>query len=326
MPYCQICYIYYTFNSCPNCTKNGARNVNAIKIKKFDFKGIWLASNSDELDFIWAQICEKTLQRVQLNNIMLRQGFFNVNINNESQIQFEFIGSTFNQGFLDRLEKLYPGIENIFIICDIVRQSFSFPPLKELLDDILLVNRNLISKIYLIWLEPYINVHGQYNDFKTDTKTTLREYLNTKSKSISIEEIELSMYSTQRFSSKIKKLFEDISGIQDLSDYLQIPLRPLFRTQQPILDQNIGNRVVILDLESSSLPSPVTKIKEGSVINSTENIKCLACYKITKEDLKCLTCNNIFCSTCISVLNINSDENFCLGSIYFGLHRLSILK
>ena len=77
-------------------------------------------------------------------------------------INLEWIGSTFNQGFYSRLEKLYPGTQSIVVINDIIAQNFNFDLLNDILNDIISVNKRSLKKFFILWLEPYLNFEKQY--------------------------------------------------------------------------------------------------------------------------------------------------------------------
>lgn len=278
----------------------------------------------NELDFFWSQIAKKTIQRVQSGSQVLRQGFFNIQYEN-SDINMEWVGSTFTQGFYSRLERLYPGTESIFIINDVIAQNFVFSPLKDLLGDLLKVNKRSLTKMYLLWLEPYVNSPNQFDQYKIEIKTELKEFLELKNISIEILDFNLPLYSTERFIAQVELIYANLIDSQLIAEYIKnkLPLRPLFRSQRPFLDPNAPKRVIILDLEKSSDSEPIRKIK-NNLDEKFESQKCLACALEVSDNYNvCITCKFVFCNRCADLIKEENgtDDIFCLGSIYHGLHR-----
>ncbi len=327
MPMCDTCHTYYSHKPCPNCQAK-QKIANVVKVSEFYSKIFLLGPSINELDFLWAQVTKKTIQRVQSGNQALRQGFFNIQFGG-NDINLEWIGSTFTQGFYSRIEKLYPGTESIIIVNDIIAQNFNYDALIDLLNDIINVNKRTIKKIFILWLEPYLNTTDQYQVYKDDIKTLLFTYIENHNLNADFIEYSLPLYSTDRFSKELIQLLIDLINIDGLKDYIEskLPLRPLFRTQRPVLDSNIPNRVIILDLEKSSTIEPIRNVK----LNLNEKIevnKCLACSSVINSEYKvCLICKFTFCSNCVNFLQKENEieEEFCLGSIYHGLHRSTFL-
>ena len=149
MPLCPTCKTYSIRFPCPQCAKTNPTNVvNRVDKSKTLFKRkIWiLASSLDELDFFWAQIAQpgRDTQRVQRGDSILRQGEFSAELS-DKRISLEWIGTTFTQGFPQRLEKLYPGSDHIFIgPIDTNNQQFHRDALKDIFEDIANVNRRRI--------------------------------------------------------------------------------------------------------------------------------------------------------------------------------------
>ena len=323
MPLCDVCKTYYSHKPCPRCQPK-QKVTNAFNAEEKYSKSFLLAPSINELDFMWAQIAKKTIQRVQSGSQVLRQGFLNIQFNNQD-INFEWIGSTFNQGFYSRLERVYPGTESIIILNDIIAQNFNFDALTDLLNDIINVNKRTLKKVFVLWLEPYLNSIDQYQEYKDDIKQSISNYLEVRNVNIEIIQFSFPLYSTERFSKQLQLLLSTIMGTQDLLEYLEnkLPLRPLFRTQRPLLDPNAPKRVIILDLEKSASVEPIKNIKVD-LKESVESHKCLACSsEITSGFKICHICNFTFCISCISFLEkeYENGEEFCLGSIYHGLHR-----
>ena len=320
---CDSCGTYYSHKPCPRCQPR-QKVSNAFNADKLHSKTFLLAPSINELDFIWAQITKKTIQRVQSGSQVLRQGFFNIQYSNKD-IDFEWIGSTFNQGFYSRLERLYPGTESIVILNDIIAQNFNFEALTDLLNDIINVNKKTLKKVFILWLEPYLNSVDQYQEYKNDIKQSIDNFIKTRKLNIEILEFSFPLYSTDRFSKQLQLLLFNIIGTEDLLEYLEnkLPLRPLFRTQRPLLDPNAPNRVIILDLEKSASAEPIRTLKVD-LKESVESHKCLACSSEIKYGFKiCLICKFTFCNSCVGFLEkeYENGEEFCLGSIYHGLHR-----
>lgn len=323
MPMCDSCHTYYSHKPCPNCQPR-QKVANAFKAETYNSKSFLLGPSVNELDFLWAQVSKKTIQRVQRGGQVLRQGFFNIQFA-ENDINFEWIGSSFSQGFYSRLEKLYPGTESIIIVNDIIAQNFNYDALVDLLDDIVNANKRTLKKFFILWLEPYLNSSDQYQDYKDDIKSLLSNYLINHNLDVAFIEYSMPLYSTDRFSMELIKLLTSLINIEGLKDFLgtKLPIRPLFRTQKPLLDSNAPNRVIILDLERSSTIEPIKNVN----LNLNEKIevnKCLACSSVINSSYKvCLICKFTFCSNCVDFLEKQSDpeEDFCLGSIYHGLHR-----
>lgn len=327
MPVCEVCNTYYSHKPCPQCQPK-QKISNEFRSDKIHSKIFILAPSSNELDFMWAQVCTKTIQRVQSGGKVLRQGFFNIQLP-EHELNFEWIGTTFTQGFYSRLERLYPGTESIIILNDIIAQNFNFESLSDVLNDLVNVNKRTLKNIFIVWLEPYINAVNTYEDYKLVVKTTLMNYFNQKNVNLQLNENSLPLYSTNRFSKKLELMLNAIVTVPGLEQYLcnKIPLRPLFRTHRPILDPNAPNRVIILDLEKSSPIEPIKNIKIN-LNEKFESQKCLACTtEITDSYKVCIVCNFTFCNECIKFLKQESIENedFCLGSIYHGIHRSTFI-
>lgn len=324
---CDVCGTYYSHKPCPNCQPR-QKIANAFTAEKINTKIFLLAPSVNELDFIWAQTTKKTIQRVQSGGQVLRQGFFNAQFS-DKDLNFEWIGSTFNQGFYSRLEKLYPGTESIIIINDIVAQNFNFDSSSDLLNDLVSSNRRTLKNIFILWLEPYVNSMEQYQGYKNDILHSLHNYLLDRKLNLEIKEFSLPLYSTERFSNQLQILFQEIQSVDGLLEYLEnkIPLRPLFRTNRPILDPNAPNRVIILDLEKTATYEPIKSVKID-LNEKVETNKCLACSSEITSDYKvCLVCKFTFCNRCIDYLlkEGQNAEEFCLGSIYHGLHRATFL-
>lgn len=324
---CDTCFTYYSHKPCPNCHPK-QKISNAFKSEKISSKSFLIAPTVNELDFMWSQISKKTIQRVQSGNQILRQGFFNFQLGNQDY-NFEWVGSTFNQGFFSRLERLYPGTESVALIIDIITQNFNLELLRDILDDVINVNKRYLKDFYVLWLEPYLNSVDQYQDYKNVIKTTLNNYLTDRKVNLEIKEIAFPLYSTVQFSTQISIFLSNLVNDTKLFEYFidKLPLRPLFRTQRPLLDPNAPNRVIILDLEKNPNFEPTKQVKIN-LNESVESIKCLACSSEIISNAKiCLICKFSFCSRCISFLineSSNSDD-FCLGSIYHGVHRASFV-
>ena len=327
MPLCEVCNTYYSHKPCPNCQPK-QKISNEFHSDKYQSKNFILAPGRNELDFIWAQVCKSTIQRVQSGGQILRQGFFNIQLP-ELDINFEWIGSTFTQGFYGRLEKLYPGTEAIIILSDIIAQNFNVNSLTDILNDLINVNKRSLKKIFIVWLEPYINSLNDYQRYKNDVKTSVTNYFSQRNINLPFKEYSFPLFSSSRFAKELQSLLCEIVEISNLQEYLEkkLPLRPLFRTNSPILDPKAPNRVIILDLEKSASFEPIKKIKIN-LNEQFESQKCLACSSEIADSFKtCLVCNFAFCNDCINYLRRESDssEEFCLGSIYHGLHRASFI-
>ena len=324
---CDTCGTYYSHKPCPICQPKQKLS-NAYTVTKNQAKIFLLSPSINELDFMWAQVTKKSIQRVQSGNQVLRQGFLNIQFN-ELENNFEWVGSTFNQGFLSRLERLYPGTESIVIISDIIAQNFNFDSLSDILNDLVNVNKKNLKKMFILWLEPYLNGIDQYQEYKDNIREILKNYLLEKNLTIEFIEYSFPLYSTEQFSKQLQLLLFDIINVQGLMEFLdsKLPLRPLFRTQRPILDPQARNRVIILDLEKSGTYEPLKQVK-ATLNEAVESNKCLACSTEIKNDFKiCLICKFSFCSRCISYLEKENvgGEDFCLGSIYHGLHRSTFM-
>ena len=328
MPMCDICHTYYSHKPCPNCQPK-QKITNAFTAEEIYSKIFLLAPSVNELDFMWAQVTKKTIQRVQSGGQVLRQGFFNIQYN-DLDINLEWIGSTFSQGFYSRLEKLYPGTQSVIVINDIIAQNFNFDLLIYILNDIISVNKRSLKKFFILWLEPYRNSANQYEEYKNDIKSIINNYLINRNLNIELVEFSIPLFSTERFSKQLKQLLVNIVNLNGLIEYLgtKLPLRPLFRTQKPLLDPSSWNRVIILDLEKSSSIEPVRTVKTN-LQEKIEINKCLACSSEIHSNYKvCFICKFSFCEKCINYLEKESEQenDFCLGSIYHGLHRSTFIQ
>ena len=87
MPMCEVCHTYYSHKPCPRCQPK-QKISNAFKVDVTSTKVFLAAPTINELDFMWAQIAKKTIQRVQSGGQVLRQGFSDFQIDNR-ELKFE---------------------------------------------------------------------------------------------------------------------------------------------------------------------------------------------------------------------------------------------
>ncbi|MHA2363289.1 MAG: hypothetical protein ACXAC7_04990 [Candidatus Hodarchaeales archaeon] len=331
MPICSTCHTYYSIPPCPTCQKinKPSRVINIVDNKEIiERKVILLTSTPEELEFIWAQLAQQTIQRVQQGASMLRQGFLTAELE-EQQFRIEFVGSTFTQDFSQRIERLYPGIDHVLIVMDTVNQQFRRDTFQDIFEDITNVNRRRIQSVRLIWLS-YPTPSLEIQSYKEEIKTWFTQYLADMGLNVSLEENDLPIYPDRRFVEQLSELLNTINETENITDVLSLPLRPLFRVRPQLQDILPNPRVIILELESVPPPEPLkrstideTKIQENNVKN-----KCLACGRnLITEFIRCLTCQSTFCNQCMGLVDSidTQNEDFCLGSIYYGLHK-PILK
>lgn len=305
--------------------------VNRVDKSKTLFKRkIWiLASSLDELDFFWAQIAQpgRDTQRVQRGDSILRQGEFSAELS-DKRISLEWIGTTFTQGFPQRLEKLYPGSDHIFIgPIDTNNQQFRRDALKDIFEDIANVNKRRIKDIRLLWLT-YPNANEETQLFKDQIRDWFTNYLeNLNLTEIPIIEHDLPIYPEQRF---VRQLVEILTSIteseqEEIVKAISFPLRPLFRIQPHLEDILSHPRVIILELEQAipTEPIKVQSINEP-LLQDSEKDKCFICGDNLKLHHKvCKRCHFAFCYRCLNLIEKTDSESsdFCLGSIYHGLHK-----
>lgn len=326
MPVCLRCHTYYSRAPCPHCHHGNAdAMLDQHRKQRTQHKSFLLTSTPEELDFIWAQISQATTQRVQRGGALFRHGSLVVPEVANHEVRWEWVASTFTQGFSTRAQALFPGTQSLLVVTDTTNQGFRNEALADVLDDVVNANKRIIQTVVVVWLVGYPRANDNREEYKLLVTDSLRGHLSSLGLDRPLQEYELPIYSPNLFTETLRGLLADLVGVEEVVDVLPLPLRPLFRTRGPEIDPNAPTRVFILDQEPITPIEPVTHVREVTGVTEeglTE--RCIACgTKMTNLPIHCVVCQSSFCARCVTLLSTENGagQDFCLGSIYHGLHR-----